>query len=68
MLSIAMYLAPLTTVLAVLQVVSAVFRARFATWVLLRKSLSGNHVGWAVSQMRGPGDLTDLLRQAASGT
>jgi hypothetical protein len=31
------------------------------------KSLSGDHVGWAVSQMRGPGDLTDLLRQAASG-
>jgi hypothetical protein len=37
MLSIAMYLAPLTTVLAVLQAVSAVFRARFAAWVLLRK-------------------------------
>jgi len=37
MLSIAMYLAPLTTVLALLQAVSAVFRARFAAWVLLRK-------------------------------
>lgn len=37
MLSIAMYLAPLTTVLAVLQAVSAVCRARFAAWVLLRK-------------------------------
>jgi voltage-gated potassium channel Kch len=37
MLSIAMYLAPLTTVLAVLQAVSAVFRAGFAAWVLLRK-------------------------------
>lgn len=37
MLSIAMYLAPLTTGLAVLQAVSAVFRARFAAWVLLRK-------------------------------
>jgi hypothetical protein len=37
MLTIAMYLAPLTTVLAVLQAVSAVFRARFAAWVLLRK-------------------------------
>ena len=37
MLSIAMYLAPLTTVLAVLQAVSAVFRVRFAAWVLLRK-------------------------------
>src|SRR5689334_19771345 len=37
MLSIAMYLAPLTTVLAVLQAISAVFRARFAAWVLLRK-------------------------------
>jgi TrkA-N domain len=37
MLSIAMYLAPLTTVLAVLQAVSAVFRARFAAWVLQRK-------------------------------
>jgi hypothetical protein len=37
MLSIAMYLAPLTTVLVVLQAVSAVFRARFAAWVLLRK-------------------------------
>ncbi len=36
-LSIAMYLAPLTTVLAVLQAVSAIFRARFAAWVLLRK-------------------------------
>jgi hypothetical protein len=37
MLSTAMYLAPLTTVLALLQAVSAVFRARFAAWVLLRK-------------------------------
>jgi hypothetical protein len=37
MLSVAMYLAPLTTVLALLQAVSAVFRARFSAWVLLRK-------------------------------
>jgi voltage-gated potassium channel Kch len=37
MLSIAMYLAPLATGLALLQAVSAVFRARFAAWVLLRK-------------------------------
>jgi hypothetical protein len=37
MLSIAMFLAPLATALAVLQAVSAVFRARFAAWVLLRK-------------------------------
>jgi hypothetical protein len=37
MLSIAMYLAPLTTFLAVLQAVLAVFRAQFAAWVLLRK-------------------------------
>jgi hypothetical protein len=37
MLSVAMYLAPLTTGLALLQAVSAVFRARFAAWVLLRK-------------------------------
>lgn len=37
MLSIAMYLAPLTTVLAVLQVISAVFRARLAAWALARK-------------------------------
>jgi hypothetical protein len=37
LLSIAVYLAPLTTVLAVLQAVSAVFRARFAAWLLLRK-------------------------------
>ena len=37
MLSVAMYLAPLTTILALLQAVSAVFRARFAAWVLLRK-------------------------------
>jgi len=35
-LSIAMYLAPLTTVLAVLQAVSAVFRAQFAAWALRR--------------------------------
>jgi Trk K+ transport system NAD-binding subunit len=37
MLSIAMYLAPVTTVLAVLQVISAVFRARLAAWALARK-------------------------------
>jgi hypothetical protein len=37
MLNIAMYLAPLTTVLALLQAASAVFRARYAAWVLLRK-------------------------------
>jgi hypothetical protein len=37
MLSIAMYLAPLATVLAVLEAVSAVFRARFAAWMLLRE-------------------------------
>jgi len=37
LLSVAMYLAPLTTLLALLQAVSAVFRARFAAWVLLRK-------------------------------
>src|SRR4029453_3644784 len=37
MLGVAMYLAPLTTTLALLQAVSAVFRARFAAWVLLRK-------------------------------
>jgi Trk K+ transport system NAD-binding subunit len=37
MLSIAMYLAPLATFLAVLQAISAVFRARLAAWVLMRK-------------------------------
>jgi hypothetical protein len=37
LLSIAMYLAPLSTILALLQTVSAVFRARFAAWVLLRR-------------------------------
>src|SRR6185312_15139191 len=37
LLSIAMYLAPLATVLAVLQVISAVFRARLAAWALARK-------------------------------
>jgi hypothetical protein len=37
MLTIAMYLAPLATVLAVLEAVSAVFRARFAAWMLLRE-------------------------------
>jgi Trk K+ transport system NAD-binding subunit len=37
MLSIAMYLAPLATVLAVLEAISAVFRARLAAWMLLRE-------------------------------
>ena len=60
MLSIAMYLAPLTTVLAVLQAISAVFRARFAAWVLLRKR------GHSVVVGAGPGAFLLARRLAAT--
>jgi hypothetical protein len=60
MLSIAMYLAPLTTVLALLQAVSAVFRARFAAWVLLRKR------GHSVVAGAGPAAFVLARRLAAT--
>jgi hypothetical protein len=60
MLSIAMYLAPLTTVLALLQAVSAVFRARFAAWVLLRKR------GHSVVVGAGPAPFALATRLAAT--
>jgi voltage-gated potassium channel Kch len=60
MLSIAMYLAPLTTVLALLQAVSAVFRARFAAWVLLRKR------GHSVVVGEGPAAFVLARRLAAT--
>jgi hypothetical protein len=60
LLSIAMYLAPLTTFLALLQAVSAVFRARFAAWVLLRKR------GHAVVAGAGPAAFVLATRLAAT--
>jgi hypothetical protein len=56
MLSIAMYLAPLTTVLAVLQAVSAVFRARFAPQAIGSATL-------AVSAMETTDEINRLLVQ-----
>lgn len=61
-LSIAMYLAPLTTFLALLQAVSVVFRARFAAWVLLRKR------GHSVVVGAGPAAFVLARRLAATRT